>query len=472
MTLPSDNIGRIKPAGRPYGRFKMLSCILFLMAATLAWTCSNFYHLANMMAFMGIVATFTIPVIILALLIFHRMTVSPTGGAELFKSLVPYVVLSIIAWSYALLFIINIHYDKEQPSTHQQRVLDKRYTSGRDSLHYYFTVTDWHGGGEGFEVGTDKTSIYDSYQTGDMLDITSHPGALGGEWIEAINANPSQSSTRETTNNMQETTQAETAQMPKTPAIEMVDTASMIAIPIHEMMEFNFKTKQEMYELRKAFVASQKQFIGDNYKPSDDIFGQIQDGKPWWGILGKSYYGPGEKSISGPAEESRYLTNPLLLVGLDNGKAFIVRHKNIEPLPIYPIPLSLYWGDGVKEAVVKYDVSTYWSGAARVHMNPEDRPNFTLVSYNARDLGYNYLYISPEESQNIVSPPSPAKIKQFIHVGQSCGYPGGCNNISPRQDELIIKVNQLPAIAHIKLWKNMPTDIYAPADMVFIIEMI
>ena len=97
-----------------------------------------------------------------------------------------------------------------------------------------------------------------------------------------------------------------------------------------------------------------------------------------------------------------------------------------------------------------------------------------IVAYNARDFGFSYFYIDRARSENISSKSAkePASINQYIHCGGSCGYPGGCNNMSPDQSELKIKVSALPAEAHIKLWKNKPAGKDQAPDMTFVITMI
>ena len=50
--------------------------------------------------------------------------------------------------------------------------------------------------------------------------------------------------------------------------------------------------KDEVYEIRRKYVMKYSQLIQGDYEPDKDIFGQIESGKPWWGILGISYYGP------------------------------------------------------------------------------------------------------------------------------------------------------------------------------------
>jgi hypothetical protein len=248
-----------------------------------------------------------------------------------------------------------------------------------------------------------------------------------------------------------------------------------LQITINPMMDLDYKTKNEIYEIRKQVALQYPGLVKKDYTPSSEVFGQIEDGKPWWGMVGHSYFGPGEKSIVGPSEESRFIVNPCLLIGLSDINAYIVHDKSLTVEGIYPEPINLSWSANCLFAKVKYDVSSFWQKAKRYRYKSAETHELELVAYNARDLGFNYLYLVPEKSENVISfSPSttPVFIKQFIHCGGSCGYPGGCNNMSPDQPELRIKVDNVPAAAYIKLWRNNPQDVNQPADMVFVIDMI
>jgi len=245
----------------------------------------------------------------------------------------------------------------------------------------------------------------------------------------------------------------------------------MINIPLNSMIELDFKTKREIYELRKKYTQFFPNFIKADYQPSEVVFGQIEDGKPWWGMLGLSYYGDGKNSIDGYSEESRFLVNPLLLVGLDSGYSLVVNNRNIQPAETYPIPMSLSWSDDNKKAIVRYDITSYKQRAA-MRGDPNLSKNIlTMIAYNAKDLGFDYLYVAPTESMNVVGWTNLVIIRQFIKTGGSCGYQGGCNNMSPYQPELEIRVDKLPARAYVKLWRDQPSDTSLPADMVYLIEM-
>lgn len=247
---------------------------------------------------------------------------------------------------------------------------------------------------------------------------------------------------------------------------------NMVPIQLNDMVELDYRSKKEIDALRRALVAAYPAFSPPDYAPRDSIFGQITDGKPWWGILGLSYYGNDpQHSIDGPSEESRFIANPYLLVGLDMSGATIVWDSSIAPHPVYPVPTGLWWRQDGRLAIARYDVSAFQAASQQIHTASAFRQKLYLAAYNARDFGYNHLYVSPQESENITAATQPARLIQFIHTGGSCGHPGGCNNMSPHQPEMEITVDALPALAFIKLWKQAPADAAAPADMVFAIEM-
>ncbi len=244
--------------------------------------------------------------------------------------------------------------------------------------------------------------------------------------------------------------------------------ANSIIIPLNSMIELDFKSRSEIYDIRKNYVSQHGELLNNNYNPSDAVFGQIEDGKPWWGIQGIYYYGNGTQSIEGPSEESRFIINPFLLIGVIESNAYVLPVPpagNIEPP--YPKPSKLVWNSEASWLQVVYNVSEYFKSY------PSAENKLTLVAYNARDMGYNYLHIVPEQSTNLtfVNTGNPVVICQFLHCGTSCGYPGGGNNMSPYQAELEITVQQVPARAYIKLWKNAPASVTQNGDKIIIIEM-
>lgn len=244
-------------------------------------------------------------------------------------------------------------------------------------------------------------------------------------------------------------------------------------IPVNNMEDLHFKTKQEIYDLRKQCVREHGNLIS-SYEPSEAVFGQIADRMPWWGIYGIYGQGPGERSIEGPSEESRFLLNPYLLVGLSERNAFTTAAPLDKTLAFYPKPLRIRWQTGTSLETIEYIVTDHFLYVSDNHFYPTDQRKLLLIAYNARDLGFGYLYIDSDKSEGVAwanGTSQAVAIRQFIHRGTSCGYPGGCNNMSPHQPELEIDVNRTPAKAHIKLWKTYPRDVNGSCDMAVIIEM-
>ena len=252
-------------------------------------------------------------------------------------------------------------------------------------------------------------------------------------------------------------------------------TPGTYSIPIHPMEELDFKTKDEIYELRKKYVLGRPQLAKKNYRPSHAVFGQIESGRPWWGIHGIYFYGPGERSILGLSEETRFLSNPFLLVGLSELRAYPTSLSPDDSAAYYPKPLELRWRAGDFLATVRYDVSSHFNFLLQHGYHHAGERQLELAAYNARDFGFNYLYVDPLKSKNIAwlnQDSEAVHLRQFLHRGGSCRYPGGCNNASPRSPELGVRVGGPPAQAYVKLWKDKPKDVEGIADMIFIIEMV
>jgi len=245
----------------------------------------------------------------------------------------------------------------------------------------------------------------------------------------------------------------------------------LINIPINPLMDFDFKSKSEIFNIRRRFVTKHRNLIDGSYSPSKEVFGQIVGGKAWWGIDGLIYYGAGKKSIEGPSDESRFICNPFILVGLDEGVYY--RGKGRIPREKYPRPVSLVWSADRKYGKVIYAIRRFWASHYPGSRNRKER-KLELVAYNARDLGYKYLYIDMKKSRYITllaGKPRIIRIPQFIHVGGSCGYPGGCNNMSPYCKDLLFRSKRYPSRVVCKLWKNKPINEYTPADMEFVVDM-
>lgn len=251
-----------------------------------------------------------------------------------------------------------------------------------------------------------------------------------------------------------------------------------IDISIVAPADFNFKPRAEIFRWRAQEIMKHPELLNGSYALTKAVFGSVEDKKPWWGIYGQGYYGPGQNSIKGPAEESRFILNPFLLVGeamicgLDKSKVSeqdLINRK----FPMFYSPSNLRWWPSQGRAEVTYEISAYKSQLAAMlgFSNWTVASNISFEAINARDLGLKYFYIPPSWAKNIeVGSPmiKPMALNQFVHCGNSCGYPGGCNNMSPRCEQLDnFRFTNLPARISIMFWKAPPTTGSEKPDMVY-----
>ncbi|MBN1315832.1 MAG: hypothetical protein JXA42_10200 [Anaerolineales bacterium] len=250
-----------------------------------------------------------------------------------------------------------------------------------------------------------------------------------------------------------------------------------VEVVLQPPVELDSMTRKEVLELRRQAVNRYPELLAGPYRPSDAVFKQIEDGRPWWGIPGEFYYGPGEQSILGASEESRFILNPFLLAaaefyqssGMDGigmwdwDKARIPgQDLDRAGIPYYCPPQDLSWQPGNSYAQVTFDLTSCLAQINRWLANPctLDNLTFFITAYNARDLNLNYLQLVQTDSQNVaLAEPFDAPIPEteFIHQGGSCQYPGGCNNASPYVPQLNdLSLEALPARLVIYLWKDEP----------------
>lgn len=258
-----------------------------------------------------------------------------------------------------------------------------------------------------------------------------------------------------------------------------------VEIPLTGFTGLNYLSKYQILATRAHHVNKNTELLLKPSVPTDDVFGQIEDSKPWWGTNGAFVFGSGSRAIEGPAEESRFLLNPFLLVGLSPFSAEIWDTQRITDAdlarPDFPycwLPKVLRWHPKEKVVQVLYDVSAfnqaleYWQPKIK---DREPTTEFGLVAYNARDFGYNFIYVPTNECENIINdndPKRPVRVVQFIHLGDSAGYPGGCNNMSPAQKEIDhLKFKQLPASLKVNLYKQDPGSASRQADLTVLIEL-
>jgi hypothetical protein len=262
-----------------------------------------------------------------------------------------------------------------------------------------------------------------------------------------------------------------------------------VGIPVTPPMEFDGMTRAQIFALREAAVAVHSDWWEPPYRARPDLF-QIVDGKPWWGMVGQFVHRAGPQSIDGPSEESRFVLNPYLLVGLEldslTNWGDVTWRRDLTPAqytaPGFPLACTardLSWSPGKAEATAVYDVGAHVDALAPFVEVPVSRTNnwFSLDAINARDLGFNFAWIDLDASQDIFQSAQcrakePFRLMEYIHLGGSCGYPGGCNNGSPYvQAQYCLRFKALPALLVVKLWRAAPASSADAADFTFRVEL-
>lgn len=258
-----------------------------------------------------------------------------------------------------------------------------------------------------------------------------------------------------------------------------------VNLAINGPSEYDFHTRSDIENLRKTFVAQHNELLLYQYTPMPAIFGQIEDGKAWWGLEGQLFYDSGNRSPDGLSEESRFVNNPFLLVCanmvIDGYQYDTSKYPTKEELASAGLPLECAPSQAViypreQKEEITYNVSNFMRASAKIVDFPKQLGNapFDVVAYTARDFGFNYLAVSPRFSRNInKTSDRPIEISQFIHTGNSCGYSGGCNNMSPYIEGLHeLSLKAVPAQAVVYLWRSRPNSVDQVPDFMVTLNFI
>ena len=250
------------------------------------------------------------------------------------------------------------------------------------------------------------------------------------------------------------------------------------ALKVNPTQSYNYFSKKEIYNLRKKYVQSSL-FATANYEPNESIFGGIVDKKPWWTIRPCSklnYKGDYHERIEGDSKLSAQINNPNALVGLSLAFSPWEYEGNMEFCNSRYgdfVPSSLSYNKDENIIVATYKVpSNYPEYKSNVNGRTYGYP-IQLSGLNALDFGYNYVYAIETKGINIMYPESSnmktdiQTFRDYIHLGSSCRYAGGCNNISPMQNNLMFYVDYLPATITLKLWKKQPLNKSVKADFYY-----
>ncbi len=232
-------------------------------------------------------------------------------------------------------------------------------------------------------------------------------------------------------------------------------------IKVNSPSALSYTTKYYVYNLRKMYV-QKSIFANNNYNPSEEVFGQIVDNKPW--IASNSLFDDKPLRTDGTSEETRFINNPAVLAAVqENYGTYNPNSTNLDSISSDPdvqyIPRKIQYDSNKNEITVEYHMPNY----------PKEYviKSISLKGINARDFGYKYAFIDVSkstlgmrflESDNISN--QIIEFKDFIHLGGACGVEGGCNNGSPKQPMLefepYFKSSNAEGEIYIKFWRNKP----------------
>lgn len=259
--------------------------------------------------------------------------------------------------------------------------------------------------------------------------------------------------------------------------LKINDYSSFQTLKINPASEYDYLSKQQIFDIRKQHVKNSL-FNKENYEPNSAVFGSIVDNKPWWGSIKCSqlnYKGDYHENIQGPSKVSVQMNNPNALVGLSmpyipwdigTNKEFCTSdYSNFSPI-------SLKYDEKDRLIIAQYYLTKNFLKLRTKVNNRYTRYLIQLSGLNARDFGYDYMYIFDTKNIKMYSEYNNATedistFRDYIHQGGSCKYKDGCNNISPMQNDLIFSIKGLPAEINIKLWKKKPINKYVQADMYY-----
>ena len=243
--------------------------------------------------------------------------------------------------------------------------------------------------------------------------------------------------------------------------IQTISNKESQYLKINPLGEYNYLSKDEIYNIRKRYVKSSL-FWTPDYEPSNEIFGQIESGKPWWGVKQIICRANGENT-SGISAMSRFINNPNLLVafmgvyGFSNNEETAAFCNSSSALFM---PYKSYYDADNKMITTRYKMSRFIIEHPELSGKGGDFFPFMLVGLNAKDFGYKYVKITKLTNAKMTETPNAAEeiheFADFVHVGGSCKADGGCNNISPRQSQLEFSLNDYPAEITMELYKRRP----------------
>ena len=240
--------------------------------------------------------------------------------------------------------------------------------------------------------------------------------------------------------------------------------APRVAIQLNAPSDYNFKNADRIFAQRIKTVQKYPSLFGGEYVPSPDVFGQMIDGKAWWGMKGINCRGAGAKSADGFAKDSQFINNPFLFVGVDTLPLSIPEYNCGNQ---YAKPTSLLLNVDTRTMTVKYSISSYTKPFQKYNVTH----TFALNMINARDFGYDYAYVSESKNIRFLNEENlavaPMAITDEIKVEGTCGQTGGCNGTAAAPDGQVFQIESYPASLTVKLWRSRPASVSSAPDLTY-----
>lgn len=251
---------------------------------------------------------------------------------------------------------------------------------------------------------------------------------------------------------------------------------SPITLTMNGEMNLNGKSKEEVLNYRKKYVAQHPELLAGDYQPDAATFGNISDGKDWWGIQGQVFHSMGSiPANTGLARDSIYLFNPFWLVApniivksvmRDATRFHTIKEFSQSHFPTLALPKKIVIYPNEAREEFTYNVLDIYNRANEVTAKPIQfsNINFDLFSYNAKDFGYKYLYIDPNKSSNINKYPNAViPISECFDTRSVDSVK--CNEAFPIDEKVTgFNFKSLPARLQINLWKDKPASSVVKPD--------
>ena len=252
-------------------------------------------------------------------------------------------------------------------------------------------------------------------------------------------------------------------------------------LELNSTSEFDGLYKKDIIGMRRRYV-ERSMFNSPDYSPSNVVFGEIQDRKPWFGTENFICHDSSKPEMikNGDSYVSRMINNPAMLIAVNPAGTwdFANWKYKMEEYPLCSNPRALFMPASISYSPRYNMITTVFDVDDSIIKG--NNFSFTFIGLNARDLGYKFGYVYNYynirfEDPNYNISTSPYEFQDYLAVGSSCGIKGGCNNICPVQNSLFFffgderyhEFNDDRAIVDFKLWKERPFATYSRPDIYY-----